>query len=66
VKNTLQIGGYFFAIGTVFILLLEEILVAWNTSLYPMKKCILLIEDNDPIRENTAELLELADYEVMQ
>lgn len=30
-----------------------------------MKKFILLIEDNDPIRENTAELLELADYEVL-
>ena len=30
-----------------------------------MKKFILLIEDNEPIRENTAELLELADYEVL-
>jgi len=30
-----------------------------------MKPCILLIEDNDPIRENTAELLELSDYEVI-
>jgi len=30
-----------------------------------MKKCILLIEDNDPIRENIAELLELADYDVV-
>lgn len=30
-----------------------------------MKKFILLIEDNDPIRENTLEFLELADYEVL-
>ncbi len=30
-----------------------------------MKRCILLIEDNDPIRENTAELLELSEYEVI-
>jgi len=30
-----------------------------------MKPCILLIEDNDPIRENTAELLELSEYEVI-
>jgi CheY-like chemotaxis protein len=30
-----------------------------------MKKCILLIEDNEPIRENTAELLELDNYEVI-
>jgi len=30
-----------------------------------MKPCILLIEDNDPIRENTKELLELSDYEVI-
>ena len=29
-----------------------------------VKKYILLIEDNEPIRENTAELLELADFEV--
>jgi CheY-like chemotaxis protein len=29
-----------------------------------MKK-VLLIEDNDLIRENTAELLELADYQVL-
>jgi CheY-like chemotaxis protein len=30
-----------------------------------MKQCILLIEDNDPIRENTAEWLELSDYKVI-
>lgn len=30
-----------------------------------MKKFILLIEDNDPIRENTIEFLELANYEVL-
>jgi CRP/FNR family transcriptional regulator, cyclic AMP receptor protein len=30
-----------------------------------MKKCILLVEDNDPMRENTAELLELSNYEVI-
>ena len=30
-----------------------------------MKQCVLLIEDNDPIRENTAELLELSDYDVI-
>jgi CheY-like chemotaxis protein len=30
-----------------------------------MKPCILLIEDNDPIREDTKELLELSDYEVI-
>ena len=29
-----------------------------------MKK-ILLIEDNDDIRENTAEILELANYQVI-
>ena len=29
-----------------------------------MKESILLIEDNDDIRENTAEILELANYEV--
>ncbi|HVT86619.1 MAG TPA: response regulator [Chitinophagaceae bacterium] len=30
-----------------------------------VKKKILLIEDNAPIRENTVELLELSDYEVI-
>ena len=30
-----------------------------------MKQYILLIEDNDFIRENTSELLELSDYEVV-
>jgi len=30
-----------------------------------MKQCILLIEDNDPIRENTMEWLELSGYEIM-
>jgi CRP/FNR family transcriptional regulator, cyclic AMP receptor protein len=30
-----------------------------------MKPNILLIEDNEPIRENTAELLELSNYKVM-
>jgi CheY-like chemotaxis protein len=30
-----------------------------------MKQCILLIEDNDPIRENTAEWLDLSEYEVI-
>lgn len=30
-----------------------------------MKQCILLIEDNTFIRENTAEWLELSDYEVI-
>ncbi|MDP4261386.1 MAG: response regulator [Bacteroidota bacterium] len=30
-----------------------------------MKKCILLVEDNEPIRENTTELLELLHYEVI-
>lgn len=30
-----------------------------------VKKKILLIEDNAPIRENTVELLELSDYEVL-
>ena len=29
-----------------------------------MKKYILLVEDNDPIRENTVEVLELANFEV--
>lgn len=31
-----------------------------------MRKKILIIEDNDDIRESTAEILELADYEVTQ
>ena len=31
-----------------------------------MKKKILLIEDNTEIRENTAEILELANYHVLQ
>ncbi|MBP7477525.1 MAG: response regulator [Chitinophagales bacterium] len=30
-----------------------------------MKKRILLIEDNDELRENTAEIIELANYEVL-
>ncbi|HEX6847988.1 MAG TPA: response regulator [Chitinophagaceae bacterium] len=30
-----------------------------------MKQCILLLEDNDFIRENTVEILELSDYEVV-
>jgi len=30
-----------------------------------MKQCVLLVEDNGPIRENTAELLELSDYVVI-
>jgi CRP/FNR family cyclic AMP-dependent transcriptional regulator len=30
-----------------------------------MKQCVLLVEDNGPIRENTAELLELFDYAVI-
>lgn len=30
------------------------------------KKCILIIEDNDDIRENTSEILELANYTVIQ
>lgn len=30
-----------------------------------MKQCILLLEDNDFIRENAVELLELADYDVV-
>jgi CheY-like chemotaxis protein len=30
-----------------------------------VKKKILLIEDNAPIRENTVELLELSDYDVL-
>jgi CheY-like chemotaxis protein len=30
-----------------------------------MKQCILLIEDNDPIRENTMEWLELSGYQIM-
>ncbi len=29
-------------------------------------KTILLIEDNKDVRENTAEILELADYKVIQ
>lgn len=31
-----------------------------------MKKTILIIEDNDDIRESSVEILELADYEVLQ
>jgi len=30
-----------------------------------MKKLILLVEDSEPIRENTSELLELAGYEMV-
>lgn len=30
-----------------------------------MKHKILIVEDNDPIRENTTELLELSDYAVV-
>lgn len=30
-----------------------------------MKPCILLLEDNDFIRENTTEILELSNYEVL-
>jgi CheY-like chemotaxis protein len=30
-----------------------------------MKRCILLLEDNDFIRENTLEILELSDYEAV-
>ena len=30
-----------------------------------MKRCILLIEDNEVIRENTREILELSDFEVI-
>ncbi|MEO8760330.1 MAG: response regulator, partial [Bacteroidia bacterium] len=29
-------------------------------------KSILLIEDNNDVRENTAEILELANYKVLQ
>ena len=32
--------------------------------LYSMKK-ILIIEDNDEVRENTAEIIELSNYEVI-
>jgi CheY-like chemotaxis protein len=31
-----------------------------------MQKTILLIEDNQDVRENTAEILELANYKVLQ
>jgi CRP/FNR family transcriptional regulator, cyclic AMP receptor protein len=30
-----------------------------------MKQKILVVEDNEPIRENTIELLELSDYDVL-
>ena len=30
-----------------------------------MKQCILLLEDNDFIRENTVEILELSDFDVV-
>lgn len=30
-----------------------------------MKQKILIVEDNEPIRENTIELLELSDYEIV-
>lgn len=36
-----------------------------NIEPYIMKRCILLLEDNDFIRENTIEILELSNYEVL-
>lgn len=51
-------------VNTLCTLRLHDIINQRVTS-HTMKHCILLIEDNDVIRENTMEILELSDFEVL-